>query len=703
MFQIYHDYPNDENINPLNSSRMPKQNMVQEKKQVLRLISNSRKNILITNKMIKNTTQGGKKDAHLSRGNYHEERISKHNLRKHRIITKKQNIHTHLKKNLVVQYAKKPSQVVNKWEKETDFIISTTPDIVKKQTFCYVEVYNEHVKDEYFKSVKSNILSKYPQWKYIFEQNHSARRYEKGIKKNSRLSLLSNCSRFSPTINYVQVYDDRCKEKYYKYVKDRMFLKYPSWKSVFGEVTCTKRKDESKFVAENNSSIKNYKKLFKEFWYDIDNHPNMKVNKKESVTLNSNYVEKQNTRINTPMYVRFEDGIENEQKYVCKTRTNCHVNISMYRYKTSTFYIVAMLVLFFITPVNHEKDIINDCLPVDGVTKGRLCMYLNESPSYVLLKSSKKVQMQHPLLQQTTSTTRTPHTQVISKQPFEIKGKDMNIINKNSKSITLNNNTNIVPIQITPYPLSSKLFLKYNIVVETGAHTKDINIDYKNINIQLDNYRKDNGKNNDFDVKIFRNAVQQTDTLNEKTIQKIINLSPISKKFESLKTKADKGGSILDTPGNTKQSENKKVKLRLPRSVREPDLVHNKVTISFSSHFSDLKSIQVNSMVTFQTIVKGFVEKYTKTCVFVEDISTKNSDSARSCKSLATDASILSKQAHLSEFNLKFQLAGVYRIKALLLHPRNGKLSEVFSNEITATSNDEPPMGTDVSASVLLL
>ena len=453
-------------------------------------------------------------------------------------------------------------------------------------------------------------------------------------------------------------------------------------------------------------SLQNYKKQFKEFWNDDDHghHNDTKGDKKnnnKNITLRTNYLGNQNICIDAPTNVKFKYAIKNKQNVVCKANSNCHMNNSMHSFQTNTFYIVAIFVLFFITSVHHDSGIMNDDLIGNSITKGESRVKPNKSSNHTLSESKKIVQMELPLLHYSPLKTQTPHTQVVNNQAFVISGRNMKIDSKNSISISLKKtNTNIAPIRITPYPLSSKFFLKTNIVVETWDYDKDIHIDLKKDKTPLDKNSENNGYNNAFDIEIFKNTVKPVGPLNQKTIQKIINLSPISRKFKTIKTKIDKG-NILDISGNTKPNVYKNVASRASKNIKRPK--HKKVTISFSPNLLEMKFIQVNSMVTFQTSVKGFVEKYSKTCVFVEDINTKKSGNARSCKSLGDNPSNLSKKNHVSEFKLKFHDAGVYQIKALLLHPRNGKLSEVFLNEITVMNNGVLPAGTSVGGSVFLL
>jgi hypothetical protein len=701
MFPIHHDNPYNENTDPFN---MPKQNMTHHKKkrkQVLTTVTNNQKNILITNKIIKNTARSMEKDAKLRKSKKSKQKIKK--VRENKLNTKKENIYTNTKKNPVIQYAKKTNEIANIWEKEIDSIVSTAPVMKGKNLLCYVEVYSHYVKDEYFNSIKSNILSKYPQWKYIFEQKHSEMTYGVDSETNCKPSLVSNFRALSSTINYVQVYDDRCRKKYYNIVKSRMFLRYPSWKLVFDEGTYTQRKDKYIYLNKKHLSLQNYKKQFKEFWNDDnhDHHNGTKGDKKNNnkiITLHTNNQDDQNTCIDASTNVKFKYTTKNKKKVVHKSNSNWHMNNSMRSFQTNTLYIVAIFVLFFITPVHHESGIMSDGWLGNSLIKGESRVKHNESPNHKLLESNKIVQMEHSLLQHIPLTTQTPHTRVANKQAFVITGRNMEIDSKNSMSISLKKTyTNIAPIQIIPYPLSSNFFLKTNIIVETGDYNKDIIIDFKKDNTPLDI----NSENNDvFDIKIFKNTVQPVGLLKQKTIKKIINLSPISKTFKNIRTKVDKG-NILDTQGNTKQNVYKKVTLKVSKNVKRPE--HKKVTIAFSPNLSKVKFIQVNSMVTFQTSVKGFVEKYSKTCVFVENADTKKSGSARSCKSLDDNDSNLSKQIHVSEFKLKFHDAGVYRITALLLHPRNGKLSEVVLNEITIIGNGLLPAGTNVGGFVFLL
>ena len=115
-----------------------------------------------------------------------------------------------------------PFELFQKWfeeakKKEIYSIVSTAPVSKGKNLLRYVEVYSHHVKDKYYNSIKSNILSKYPQWRYIFEQKQNEMTYGFDSENSCTPSLVSNFRAMSSTINYVQVYDDRCKRKYYNF------------------------------------------------------------------------------------------------------------------------------------------------------------------------------------------------------------------------------------------------------------------------------------------------------------------------------------------------------------------------------------------------------------------------------------------------------------------------------------------------------
>ena len=85
---------------------------------------------------------------------------------------------------------------------------------------------------------------------------------------------------------------------------------------------------------------------------------------------------------------------------------------------------------------------------------------------------------------------------------------------------------------------------------------------------------------------------------------------------------------------------------------------------------------EVGTLFAFQVYTKGYVEMHAKVCVFI--VSARGStELSRQCKGVLRHASDIQQTLHVSTFEFTFNAAGKYTFKALLLHPRSGKLSEV--------------------------
>ena len=105
----------------------------------------------------------------------------------------------------------------------------------------YVEVYDSRIKYSYYKFIEERMLAKFPQWQNIFSFEEDDKMIDTGDEFD-----LPKVDEFGVDICYVEVYDFRCKQAYFESVKERMFLKFPSWKNIF-EPDANVNTDESEF------------------------------------------------------------------------------------------------------------------------------------------------------------------------------------------------------------------------------------------------------------------------------------------------------------------------------------------------------------------------------------------------------------------------------------------------------------------------
>ena len=103
------------------------------------------------------------------------------------------------------------------------------------------------------------------------------------------------------------------------------------------------------------------------------------------------------------------------------------------------------------------------------------------------------------------------------------------------------------------------------------------------------------------------------------------------------------------------------------------------VSLSFSSNVAQDYFAEVGALFAFQVYTKGYIEMHTKICVFVE-AAHGTSEFFRQCKAVLRRTSEIQQTLHVSTFELTFDTVGKYTFKALLLHPRNGKLGIVTIN-----------------------
>ena len=157
-------------------------------------------------------------------------------------------------------------------------------------------------------------------------------------------------------------------------------------------------------------------------------------------------------------------------------------------------------------------------------------------------------------------------------------------------------------------------------------------------------------------------------------LNKIINLSPISR--ITMKNTGGKESTTTLKTTATKPMLNMKQTSKMKTRNKS-----KKVMLQFSSNLIAHTMIQSNIIFSFQVHTMAYIEKYSKICVFVEDVNDIGT-SVRRCKTPIHNNSDLAKQNHISEFKLKFSIAGIYNMKALLLHPRNGKLGEINLNNV---------------------
>ena len=253
MFQIYHDEENTKNVNLLNRSKhnimMREKKIIsseRNKKNILSSITNNNNVIFINEKtdrmknhihqqktqsvkIQKKKQQLKKKKKKREDKDLKSKKLKKKKKKKKKQKQKSNNVLTsdiiNNNHHPVVQYANTTSTIANQWEQEIEVIINM-PIVNEEKILCYVQVYDEEVKTKYFNSVSRNLLSIYPQWQYIFEQQYNKNRQNYG--NNNILSELHN-HRTRTFINYVNVYDMRCKDQYYQLVRSNMFKKFPQW------------------------------------------------------------------------------------------------------------------------------------------------------------------------------------------------------------------------------------------------------------------------------------------------------------------------------------------------------------------------------------------------------------------------------------------------------------------------------------------
>ena len=288
MFQIYHDEENIKNVNLLNC---PKHNIMmrekkiisseRNKKNILSSITNNNNVIFINEKTdrMKNhihqqKTQSVKIQNKKQQLNKKKKKRKDKDLKSKKLKKKKKKKKQKQKSNNVltsdiinnnhhpvVQYANTTSTIANQWEQEIEVIINM-PIVNEERILCYVQVYDEEVKAKYFNSVSRNLLSIYPQWQYIFEQQYNKNRQNYG--NNNILSENFYNHRTRTFINYVNVYDMRCKDQYYQLVRSNMFKKFPQWRSVFSA-------NVSFSVRKKQLALEKYKREFNSFWQDDEN------------------------------------------------------------------------------------------------------------------------------------------------------------------------------------------------------------------------------------------------------------------------------------------------------------------------------------------------------------------------------------------------------------------------------------------------
>jgi hypothetical protein len=239
-------------------------------------------------------------------------------------------------------------------------------------------------------------------------------------------------------------------------------------------------------------------------------------------------------------------------------------------------------------------------------------------------------------------------------------------------SMRLGESKEVLPILLTPYPSSSTFYFKYNIVIE------DFNNKRKSYEI---------AKN------IIRRRKINNDTMS--SIQIIANDGgngnlPVGKSIKSTKH----GKHILEhakrrmqeakigkteVPGRA-VSQNALETLSSPRERRQGIQSSQKLSLSFSFNVAQGHVAEVGELFAFQVYTKGYVEMYTKICVFV-DAPHGTSELFRQCKDVLRHTSEIQQTLHVSTFEVTFDTVGKYTFKALLLHPRHGKLSKVTIND----------------------
>ena len=744
MFQIYHDEENTKNVNLLNHSKhnimMREKKIIsseRNKKNILSSITNNNNVIFINEKTdrMKNhihqqKTQSIKIQKKKQQLNKKKKKREDKDLKSKKLKKKKKKKKQKQKSNNVltsdtinnnhhpvVQYANTTSTIANQWEQEIEVIINM-PIVNEEKILCYVQVYDEEVKTKYFNSVSRNLLSIYPQWQYIFEQQYNKNRQNYG--NNNILSENFYNHRTRTFINYVNVYDMRCKDQYYQLVKSNMFKKFPQWRSVFSA-------NVSFSVRKKQLALEKYKREFNSFWQDDENDVKhreittsmVKRSDTHNKSITGELITDTSTSIKMTDYKKEfklfwettdesntsaneENVFKKVKKYQTRATYNLKTNAVADSFQTTTLYVILLLICFFVSPVKFSRNVDDSLFDIllhnqNGIKYEAMQEKLEvlnsiEPVQLVSHVNQKKISNNKEPLQQTTTTTASDRPKIGS----------TNIALK-KQSMDLNKPyTKIMPIKLTPYPSSSKFYLKYGVVVETNAKNIVINNniekkisllsprDYPSISSNTDTFdikiTKANVKTNYFDMHKPRKMTKQNFELN-----KIINLSTVSR--ITMKNTGGKESTTTLKTTATKPMLNMKQTSKMKTRNKS-----KKVMLQFSSNLIAHTMIQSNIIFSFQVHTMAYIEKYSKICVFVEDVNDIGT-SVRRCKTPIHNNSDLAKQNHISEFKLKFSIAGIYNMKALLLHPRNGKLGEINLNNVNVRGDTNPKYNSGAYAS----
>ena len=744
MFQIYHDEENIKNVNLLNC---PKHNIMMREKKIISSERN-KKNILssITNnnnvifinektdrmknhihqqktqsvKIQKKKQQLNKKKKKREDKDLKSKKLKKKKKKKKKQKQKSNNVLTsdiiNNNHHPVVQYANTTSTIANQWEQEIEVIINM-PIVNEEKILCYVQVYDEEVKAKYFNSVSRNLLSIYPQWQYIFEQQYNKNRQNYG--NNNILSENFYNHRTRTFINYVNVYDMRCKDQYYQLVKSNMFKKFPQWRSVFSA-------NVSFSVRKKQLALEKYKREFNSFWQDDESDVKhreittsmVKRSDTHNKSITGGRITDTSTSIKMTDYKKEfklfwettdesntsaneENVFKKVKKYQTRATYNLKTNAVADSFQTTTLYVILLLICFFVSPVKFSRNVDDSLFDILLHNQNGI-KYEAMQEKLEVLNSIEPVQLVSHVNQKKISNNKEPLQQTTTTASDRPKIGSTNIALK-KQSMDLNKQyTKIMPIKLTPYPSSSKFYLKYGVVVETNAKNIVINNniekkisllsprDYPSISSNTDTFdikiTKANVKTNYFDMHKPRKMTKQNFELN-----KIINLSTVSR--ITMKNTGGKESTTTLKTTATKPMLNMKQTSKMKTRNKS-----KKVMLQFSSNLIAHTMIQSNIIFSFQVHTMAYIEKYSKICVFVEDVNDIGT-SVRRCKTPIHNNSDLAKQIHISEFKLKFSIAGIYNMKALLLHPRNGKLGEINLNNVNVRGDTNPKYNSGAYAS----
>ena len=636
MFQIHNDYTDNEN--PYPSKKLKRQvygdQRARAKRKTLENITN------VVNKTSRTKISKRKRQSKGRNSNVKTSTISKKSVIKERIAPMHSYTVGYDKINPIVEYANTTNSLAHQWHNEIrNILMNTAPT---KQLVQYAHVYEPTVKRKYLKVIQSNLLDFYPQWKHIFDHQKCTLDNVTSIENARGVKNLGFGKKNS--INYVEVYDLRCKKRYFEHVKMRMFSKFPNWRFVF------KNLDPS-YIRKERFAVQAYKKTYNHFWNIDEDGTNHIISSPEEAgkTLHTGKDEELHNSMNK---------IENKLEQCSENSKSTLFHLCKFLLYATTSYLILLQVF------TSQKSVVNT-LQTSWNQKNVMSKYSN--PSLLnkwandFIRNFKKSVVDKS---NSIGSLEKPNTNIVS---------DVKLIEKKIvPTMRFGENKELLPIPLTPYPSSSTFYFKYDIVIEGFSHKKK---NYRIANNII--RRKKNNNDTMFNIQIIANGGGNGNLLVAKSGKSTKHGKHTLKHAKKIMHGKKIGKIKVSERAGSKNS----MKMpSLPRERRQFIQSNQKVSLSFSSNVAQDYFAEVGALFAFQVYTKGYIEMHTKICVFVE-AAHGTSEFFRQCKAVLRRTSEIQQTLHVSTFELTFDTVGKYTFKALLLHPRHGKLSKVTIND----------------------